>query len=120
MQTFFTKKRLKGNINCNNNKVINNAVGVDVTEQYFQEKFNLSRSDLKRLVNEAHQINEVIVEPFTAGEILSNLKSCNFGSAPGKDGILYADFMLQWNSVESKMCNVFNIILNNEKATQDW
>ena len=82
-------------------KNVCNAFCVDFTEQYFQEKYNLTRSDLKRLVNKAQQTNEVVVKPFTAGEILSNLKSCNFGSAPSKDGVLYADIMLHWNSVES-------------------
>ena len=75
---------------------------------------------MKRLITDAQYINDVNVEPFTTDEILINLRSCNFGSASGKDGVLYADIMTQWNTIKNDVCNIFNTVLNNERASRDW
>ena len=89
------------------------------TEEYYEQKYNIERSDLKAIVKDYPDDNVPIAE-FLPQEVRPVMKALPSGKKWGYDGFRYEDLMENLDDIDTEICNVLNSIVTFRKAPRTW
>ena len=89
------------------------------TEEYYEQKYNIERSDLKAIVKDYPDDNVPIAE-FLPQEVRPVIKALPNGKKWGYDGVRYEDLKENLDDIDTEICNVLNSLITFRKTPRTW
>ena len=89
------------------------------TEEYYEQKYNIERSDLKAIVKDYPDDNVPIAE-FLPQEVRPVIKALPNGKKWGYDGVRCEDLKENLDDINTEICNVLNSLITFRKTPRTW
>ena len=92
------------------------------TEEYYENKYNHFRSNLKQIVEDFPDRDEIIPDftPNETGNVIKVIKASPPGKKWGYDGVRFEDFKKNVSNTSVEVSNILNVIKYCKKSPRTW
>ena len=98
---------------------INPVVDKNKTEEFYTNKYNIVRHELKPILNEYEDDHDEIPE-FMPDEVERVVRKTPRGKKWGKDGVRYEDYKKKPSETNVEVSKVLNVVKKFKKAPRGW